>query len=188
MSDHDWTPEEKQALDALTSGPEAPAPLEDAVVARLRAQGLVAARRRPQATWALAAAAGLALFALGLVVGNRRVTPPAAEAHAALTRYVLFLYDAPDEAALSPSEMNARVVEYRDWAIGLREAGSDITGEKLAEGALDLGAAGAAPGPLPLGGYFVFSAKDAAAALEVARSCPHLRHGGRAALRAIEET
>ena len=63
--------------------------------------------------------------------------------------------------------MVARVTEYRDWAIGLRKAGSDITGEKLAPESLDLGAAGAPASPFPLGGYFVFSAKDPAAALEM---------------------
>ncbi len=62
-----------------------------------------------------------------------------------MTRYVLFLYDAPDETAISAAEMAARVTEYRNWAIGLRKAGSDITGEKLAPESLDLGAAAALP-------------------------------------------
>lgn len=174
-------------LRALLDGPEPPPGLEDAVVARLAAGGLLARRRGTLRLRILAAAAGLALFAFGVVVGARRAPAPGIGAPA-MPRYVLLLYDAPDERGLSAGEMAARVAEYRDWAIGLRRAGSDITGEKLAPGGLDLGASNAPAGPLPLGGYFVFSAKDPAAAAEVAKSCPHLRHGGRAALRPIEET
>jgi hypothetical protein len=186
----DLTPEEKRALEGLASGPEPPPGLEDAVVSRLSERGLLAARRRPGrwAAWALASAAGVALFAAGLAIGQRHSAPAPAASSAAQTRYVLFLYDAPDEPALSQAEIAERVSEYRDWAIGLRSQGSDITGEKLAASSLDLGAAGAVAGPEPLGGYFVFSAKDAEAALAIARSCPHLKHGGRAELRPIEET
>ncbi len=182
------TAEERRALEALSAGPEPPRELEEAVVSRLRANGLIEKPRRAGTAWALALAAGLALFALGIAVGSRRASAPAPPAAPATTRYVLFLYDAPDETALSASEMAERVAEYRDWAIGLRRSGSDITGEKLARESLDLGSADAPRGPLPLGGYFVFSASDPAAAREVARSCPHVRHGGRAALRPIEET
>lgn len=184
----DRTPEETRMLSALAAGPEPPPGLEDAVVARLAAGGLLARRRGTVRFRVFAAAAGLALFALGVVVGARRAPAPGTGAGPAMPRYVLLLYDAPDERGLSEGEMAARVAEYRDWAIGLRRAGSDITGEKLAPGGLDLGASNAPAGPLPLGGYFVFSAKDPAAAAEVAKSCPHLRHGGRAALRPIEET
>ena len=105
-----------------------------------------------------------------------------------MPRYVLLLYDAPDEPALTEAQIMERVSEYRDWAIGLRKQGSDISGEKLATTSLDLGDAATVPAAEPLGGYFVFSAKDAEAALAIARSCPHLKHGGRAELRPIEET
>jgi hypothetical protein len=184
----DKTVEEARMLGALAAGPEPPPGLEDAVVARLEAGGLVARPRRTARLGALAAAAGIALFFIGLSVGGRRAHAPAAPAAPPMPRYVLLLYDAPDEREMPAAEMAARVAEYRDWAIGLRRAGSDISGEKLAPQSLDLGDANAPAGPLPLGGYFVFSAKDPAAAAEVARSCPHVRHGGRVALRPIEET
>ena len=191
--DEDLTPEEKRALEGLASGPEPPPALEDAVVSRLAERGLITARggeQRRWAAWALAAAAGVALFAAGLAVGQRRSAPapPAATAAPAAARYVLLLYDAPDEPQLTESEIVSRVSEYRDWAVGLRRQGSDISGEKLSSQSLDLGAAAAVPGPEPLGGYFVFSARDRDAALAIARSCPHLKHGGRAELRPIEET
>jgi hypothetical protein len=188
MNDEDLTMEEKRALADLTSGPRPPAGLEDAVVAKLSARGLlsrpVRPARNPRLVWALAAVAGIALFVAGLAVGQRKgaVPPPAT------TRYVLLLYDAPGEASLSESEMAARVDEYRNWAIGLRQKGSDISGEKLSLRSLDLGASAAATGPEPLGGFFIFSAADPQAALAIAQSCPHLKHGGRAELRPIEET
>ncbi len=191
--DDDLTAEEKRALSGLRSGPEPPAALEEEVVARLSERGLIAhraRRRRPVVAWALAAAAGLALFAAGLAVGQRRSAPAVEGATPAVsaTRYVLLLYDAPGEGTLSDAEMAARVDEYRNWAIGLRRSGSDISGEKLAPRNLDLGASSAASGPEPLGGFFIFSAQDPAAALAIAQSCPHLKHGGRAELRPIEET
>ncbi len=71
--DDDLTPEEKRALEGLASGPEPPPALEDAVVSRLAERGLIAARgteKRRWAAWALAAAAGVALFAAGLAVGT----------------------------------------------------------------------------------------------------------------------
>jgi hypothetical protein len=79
------------------------------------------------------------------------------------------------------------VSEYRNWAIGLRKAGAEIRGEKLSpERHERLGPA--APGGAPLGGYFVVSAKDWASAMEVARSCPHLKHGGTIEVREIQRT
>jgi hypothetical protein len=188
MSERDeLTAEEKRALEGLASGPEPPPSLEEAVVSRLAARGLLRRRRRAWVAWALAVAAGVALFVAGLAVGARRGAPPAAAVEA-MPRYLLLLYDAPDEAGLTGEQMAARVAEYRDWAISLRRQGNDLGGEKLASASLDLGPEGATPGPLPLGGYFVFSAKDDATALTIARSCPHLRHGGRAELRPIEKT
>jgi hypothetical protein len=185
---NDLTAEESRALEALSRGPEPPPGLEESVVSRLAQRGFIAPRRRTWITGALAAAAGLALFAAGVAVGTRRASAPAPSPAPAMTRYVLLLYDAPGEETLSAAEMADRVSEYRNWAVALRKQGSDITGEKLARESLDLGPTGAAPVPQPLGGYFVFSAKDRDAARAVARSCPHVRHGGRAELRPIEET
>jgi hypothetical protein len=188
--DDELTSEEKRALAGLAAGPEPSAGLEDAVVDRLSRQGLIVNPRTRWARWALAAAAGVALFAAGLALGQRRSAsgPVAAKPEPGVTRYALLLYDAPDETALSDTEMAARVDEYRNWAIGLRRSGSDISGEKLASRPLDLGASASVTGSEPLGGFFIFSARDPEAALAIARSCPHLRHGGRAELRPIEET
>ena len=190
------TPEEKRALTALGNATPPPPGLEEATLSRLRAEGLVRRRGRSgNASRLLAAAAALALFAAGLAVG-RRSFPSTASATAAAAmassgvegpRFVLFLYDAPTEPAMSEAQMQDRVSEYRNWASGLRQRGASIRGEKLQPGRTErLGPAAA--GEAPLGGYFVISAKDWDAAMEVARSCPHLKHGGTIELREIEKT
>ena len=184
MTDQDdLSPEEASALRDLAVGPEPPASLENATVERLRARGWIGGRNSRGILWLAAAAAAIGLFAAGLYLGSRRPEAPAT----VVPRYVLFLYDAPDEAALSPAEMGQRVDEYRNWARAVREGGADIQGEKLGSEARRLGpGAGAAGGTL--GGYFVVSARDEEAALAIARSCPHLKHGGTIEVRPIEET
>ncbi len=178
------TPEEARALRSLTEGEAPPAALERATVARLRERGLLAGRRRSRSRWLLAAAAGIALFCAGVLVGHRRPEAPSSAAEG--PRFVLFLYDAPSEPELTDAQMQERVSEYRNWAIGLRESGADIRGEKLKTGGRRLGSASA--GEAPLGGYFIVSAKDWSAAMEIARSCPHLKHGGTVEVREIEKT
>ena|SRR5215471_14296059 len=186
MDDRDeLTADEARALRALGDGPAPPAGLEDETVARLAREGLLGRPRRNRFGAALAAAAAVALFAAGLVVGERRGGAPAPDA--GLKRYVLFLYDAPDEAAMTPADMEKRVSEYRDWAREVRRNGGRIEGEKLEAETLRLGPPEPASGR-PLGGYFVVSAADDAAALAVAKSCPHLKHGGTIEVRAIAKT
>jgi hypothetical protein len=53
------------------------------------------------------------------------------------------------------------------------------------------GSAGGAPlppGEARLAGYFLIRAADRRTALEIARSCPHVRYGGRIVVREIEPT
>jgi len=194
--DDGLTPEETRALEALRSGAAPPPALEEATLARLRAEGLVRRRsRRGAFPRILAAAAALALFAAGLAVGRRSFPSTTTAAAAAATassgvegpRFVLFLYDAPTEPAMSEAQMQDRVSEYRNWASGLRQRGASIHGEKLQSGRAErLGPAPA--GEAPLGGYFVISAKDWDTAMDVARSCPHLKHGGTIEVRQVEKT
>ncbi len=182
-NDDELTREEASALRNLAEGEAPPPALERATVARLRERGLLSPPRRFRAAWLLAAAAGAALFCAGLLLGHRR---PEAPSLAAGPRFVLFLYDAPSEPDLTDAQMQERVSEYRNWAIGLREAGADIRGEKLKPEGRRLGAA--SPGEAPLGGYFIVSAKDWNAAMDIARTCPHLKHGGTIEVREIEKT
>jgi len=191
LLEDDLTAEEKRALAALGGAAPPPAGLEEATLSRLRAEELV---RRPgrkgNASRLLAAAAALALFAVGLALGRRgspATAAPSASSGVEGPRFVLFLYDAPTDPAMSEAQMQERVSEYRNWASGLRQRGASIHGEKLRSGRAErLGPAPA--GEAPLGGYFVISAKDWDAAMEVARSCPHLKHGGTIEVRQVEKT
>jgi hypothetical protein len=68
--------------------------------------------------------------------------------------------------------MDERVQEYVAWASAERTDG----------------AVSSPPGEPRLAGYFLIRAADQRTALEIARSCPHARYGGRIVLREIEPT
>lgn len=140
-----------------------------------------------QFRWGWAIAAGLALFATGLGLGRWRGSAPASEGQ----RYALLLYDPATFDRSTPEP--TLVAEYRSWAISLGDRLS--LGEKLGSDERLLrpedsehhaasveGAAG------PLGGLFIVRAGSWEEALAIARSCPHLRHGGLISVRRIEET
>lgn len=135
--------------------------------------------RRPVAA-ILAAAAGLALFAAGLALGRR--FPPSRPPGPA--RFVLLLYGNP---AVTEADRSARVTEDRRWASALPE-GRLVGGEKLGLGGRWLGVPrGVVSGETDqLRGWFVIDATDLAHAADLARTCPHLRRGGRILVRPID--
>lgn len=181
------SPDEAAAYRALVDdGPEPSPHLEDRVVAALRARGLLAkAPSRPMRR-AGALAAGLVLFAAGVLAG-RNWPAPNNDNRPAGSRFVLFLDDPKgrDQDADEPS----RVREYSAWAREQRAAGRLLGGEKLEPTALamegDAAAIASTGDPALVGGYFVVVADDLAGAVAVARTCPHLRHGGRIVIRPI---
>ena len=192
-----WSDAERRALESLATEAPPPPGVEDRVVEELSRRGAFAPRRRPQAAFMAAAAAAAALFAAGVLVGAgarsfRREPPPAGHAGASVEpRFALFLLDEPPGGA---AEEPARVAEYKRWAAGL-PGGRLVAGEKLGDDARLLTSAPTAPeapatgtagdGANALRGYFVIRAPDFARALEVARTCPHLRRGGRILVRPI---
>jgi hypothetical protein len=184
-TDNEWTASERDALSALRRDLPAPEPLERAVVNELKARGLLE-RRRESPRWlrAVAVLAGTAaLFAAGLLIGGRSksANPPSM----AQSRYVLFL---ERDAAPPPEEEERRVQEYRLWTRGLAAAGHMIAGEKLSTETWRLGAANGEARGDSVRGFFLIAARDDAEALEIARSCPHLRYGGRIVLRKVAPT
>lgn len=187
MSEDDFesSAEECRALSEWADGPGPPAALEEAVVRRLRESGALRSHPRRGRGALAAAAAGVVLFALGLAVGARRAAPAPSEP--SLPQFVLLLYDPPAESPVSEAQMAARVDEYRLWAKGVRAGGAAIRGEKLEGEGRILGPPASELG-WPLGGYFVVAAKNWDAAVAVARSCPHLKHGGRIEVRAVART
>ena len=191
-SDDELTPEERDALARLPRQAEPPAGLEQATVAALAARGLL---RRPRRGFdaTLALAASVLLFAGGLALGRfGGETAPSVDGR---PRFALFLYEGPEYDQPAPGGMDERVEEYVAWARAERTDGTVEGGEKLKDGddvAIEPdGSAGAVPSPpdeARLAGYFLIRAADQGAALEIARSCPHVRYGGRIVLREIEPT
>jgi hypothetical protein len=135
----------------------------------------------------------LLLFAGGLAIG--RLGGPPRSAEDGRPRFALFLYEGPEYDQPPPDGMVQRVQEYVAWATEQRANGAVVDGEKLREDA-DLaiepdgstGEVAAVPGASRLAGYFVVRADDRRAAAEIARTCPHVRYGGRIVIREIERT
>jgi hypothetical protein len=193
-TDDDLTPDEQDALGRLPREAAPPPALEDATVAALAARGLLRpGLRRPGIQPWLAIAAGIVLFFGGLALGRLGTYPQAAEE--GRPRFALFLYEGPEYDQPPPEAMAQRVQEYVAWATEKREQGVVVGGEKLRDDA-DLaiapdgstGDVATVPGASRLAGYFVVQANDRRAAAEIARTCPHVRYGGRIVIREIEPT
>jgi hypothetical protein len=181
----EWSDAERRALGALGTETAPPPEVEDRVVAELARRGALARTSRPLARALLAAAAvaaAAALFAAGLAIGRRELSLRSSASDE--PRFALFLLDEPPGG---PAEEPSRVAEYKTWAKNL-PSGSFVAGEKLGDQARLL-TPSAAPSKAAessaLRGYFVIRAPDLAHALEIARSCPHLKRGGRILVRPI---
>jgi hypothetical protein len=192
-SDDELTPDERDALGRLPREAAPPAGLEQTTVAALTARGLL---RRPRRRFdaALALAASVLLFAGGLALGRFGESAPVPPADGR-PRFALFLYEGPEYAQPAPGGMDERVREYVAWASAERTDGAVEGGEKLKDGddvAIEpdgsTGAVRATAGESRLAGYFLIRAADQRTALEIARSCPHVRYGGRIVLREIDPT
>lgn len=188
--EHDSTQDPMRALDI---GVDPPPALEARVSRTLVARGLLRPRGRALMRGVVAAAAAVAIFVAGYVAGGMR--PDAAPAAAGLARYALFLYE-DDRFETTRPEADL-VAEYRAWAVGLAERGRLDAGEKLAAEGQLLDARSDSIVVAPHGvtadagmltGLFIIRAASEAEALAIARSCPHLRYGGRIDVRPIEET
>lgn len=170
-----------------------PPSLEERVVSSLRQRGKLATAGTAYRTrfwWtALAVAASVALFLAGAVVGGARSGRPPATPSDASPRYALLLYGGRTESAAAEAE---RVSEYARWARGIAAQGRYVAGEKLSDTAREVTPAGlterAATDAESVAGFFIVSAATPAEADSIARTSPHVRHGGKVVVRAIEPT
>jgi hypothetical protein len=135
------------------------------------------------------------------LIMNALVAPGAARhdhKEAQMARYMLVLHESPsDYAGMSVEDMNGIVREYMAWRESLERDGHFAGGEKLAdEGGRTLsmrdGQVRVTDGPYAeakevMGGYFIVSAASYDEAVEIARTCPHLKYGGRIELRLVDE-
>ena len=111
---------------------------------------------------------------------------------------MLFLHgQTTHDPTLSPEDIQNVIGEYQAWSRKMREAGSLLDGDKLADdGGLVLRGAGetftVTDGPMAeskevIGGVFQFEARDYDHVAELARACPHLKFGGAIEGRQIDE-
>jgi len=94
-------------------------------------------------------------------------------------QYVLLLYG--DLADDTGAVHIAREREYGQWASTLRDGAKWVGGHELADIVEQLGPTSrvSVASADRLAGYFVIEAPSRERAAEVARSCPHLKYGGR---------
>lgn len=168
-----------------------PQGLEARVVAALRERGrLAAARPRPN-PWRLggAVAAGLALLLAGFLLGRQgghRGHPPA------VPSYLLMLRPGTDFNRERWPEARL-LAETKAWARRQLGARHYVASEKLdMDGWVVKPSRVAGMSPMDLqdapDGFFVILASSDQEALDIARSCPFLRHGGRIEVRRIHPT
>ncbi|MDH3528256.1 MAG: YciI family protein [Acidobacteriota bacterium] len=112
--------------------------------------------------------------------------------------YMLLLHSQTSkDGEFSAEEIQAVIGEYMSWKNSIEADGRLIGGEKLAdEGGkhirIESGAIRVTDGPYAevkeaLGGFFAIKAADYAEAVEISKTCPHLKYGGWIELREIDE-
>lgn len=117
-----------------------------------------------------------------------------------MAKFLLLLRDDPSGFnSLSPAEMQRIIGEYRVWAEGLRARNQLHNSNKLADDAGRIvqhngTSVTLKDGPYTetrevVGGYFLIEAADYVAAVEIARTCPHVRSGsnGSIEVRQVQE-
>jgi hypothetical protein len=175
-----------------------PAQLKGRVTQSLLDRGLLRStrpvwRRLGQTVGAMAAA--ILLFATGVGIGRRSVTP----ARDTRPSYMLLLYEGRDFDLdrSRPDDIAAHEAEYDAWAAGLHARGVGVQGRALALTAhvlhdtpqgvrVESGEGDAVSAQGVIDGFFIIRVSDEAEAVAIARTHPHLRHGGWIALRPIK--
>jgi hypothetical protein len=178
--DLEWTEQERAALATLLRQSAPPSDLERRVIGRLATAGLLARRRAPVAHRRWLLAAGLALLLVGFGLGRWQAPSSIA---GPMTRYLLLAHE---DGSFRPDRARAEVGR---WATRLQRAGELIEADRLGLHGHLLTPGGAETGLAAgdvISGFFVLRAVSDERALAIARTCPHLAHGGRLELRRIQ--
>ena len=116
-----------------------------------------------------------------------------------MSQFMLLLYDNPASFAnVTPEQIQTIIEEYRAWAGKLGQEGRLAGGEKLKdEGGkvmrLEKAQVKVVDGPYVetkevIGGYFIVKAANYAEAVEIAKSCPHMKYGAKMDVREVDPT
>ena len=114
-----------------------------------------------------------------------------------MAKYVLLFHDHVSAGVPTEEEYRAILNDFRDWGRALAADGKLLGGHKLTEEPGRTmrkkdGAVLVMDGPFAetkelIGGVVVVEADDYDGAVELARSCPQLKYGGRIEVREIDE-
>ena len=115
-----------------------------------------------------------------------------------MSQFLLLLHESTtDFAGISPEEMQAIIEEYRKWTESLMSGNRIVHSNKLMdEPGKVLRPDGeniiVTDGPYSetkelIGGYYVIEAENYKEAIEIAKTSPHLRFGGRVEVREIHQ-
>lgn len=160
-----------------------PRELDRRIRATLETRGLVRPTTGRRAIWIVRASLIAAGFVLGVVLTSVRSRADS-RGPAGTSQYVLLLYD--DARGDTGAVHIAREHEYGKWAselTGARWVGGSELGD-VVEGIGPAGPLVVAPSDR-LAGYFVIEAPSRERAAEVARSCPHVKYGGRVVVMSV---
>ena len=110
-------------------------------------------------------------------------------------KFMLLLRGGISNRELSPEQLKAQIERYMNWIDSLRKKDHFLAGEPLdEEGKLLSGhnAETVTDGPFAeskeaIGGYFIISARDLAAAVEISKGCPIFANGGTVEVRPIQQ-
>lgn len=115
-----------------------------------------------------------------------------------MPNYMLLLHEEPDVfEEMSPEDFQRIIERYRAWSRELRASGRYLASDKLTDGEgrvlrKEGGSVRVTDGPFAetkevVGGYFTITADNYAAAVELARTCPHLDYGGTIEVREVDQ-
>ena len=113
----------------------------------------------------------------------------------ALPKFILLLRGGISNRELSPEQIQAQIEKYMNWIDSLRRKGHFLAGEPLEEEGKLLSGRNAetvTDGPFAeskeaIGGYFIISARDLGAAVEISKGCPIFANGGTVEVRPIQQ-
>jgi len=184
QNDHDLLSVYRSLPSEGSTAPE----MEARIVRRLRHEGLIRSHISAASVFKIVAAiaACVIFFLSGIYFEKQRIRSTTIS----MTEQTFAFFLMEDDNYQSPaneSEMQERIALYRDWGRKLREQGIVVNGTKLQEQRHVFNARGEEPQrkELTVAGYFLIDAGDYAKAVEIARTCPHLRFGGKIEVRQI---
>jgi hypothetical protein len=111
-----------------------------------------------------------------------------------MPQFMLLLHEEPaDFASFSPEDIQAVIAEYSTWSQQFARGGmklKDEGGKHISMSGDDIRVT---DGPYAeakevIGGFFEIEAAGYAEAIEICKTCPHIKYGGRIELREVEPT